>query len=82
MLHNHIQEELEVLRKQVKYEKTVIISNGNSIRRIINWFLGIPEEMMTEINHDIDLCSISKLRIALTGERTISTLNNTSHIFY
>jgi len=57
----------------------LIVSHGNAIIEIINWFLNLYYEDKN-LSYDIDNCSITILGENEWNERTIRKLNDTSHL--
>ena len=58
----------------------VVVSHGNSLVCIVHWWLGIPEDMMSKISYDFSPASVTRLTVNSFGEKTISSLNSTSHL--
>ncbi len=58
----------------------LLISHGNAIIEIINWYLRIPVNDITTHSYDIDTCSITFLYTNKWQERTINRLNDISHL--
>ncbi len=57
----------------------LIVSHGNSIVEIINWYLKV-QLIDLHVCYDIDPCSITVLRTNAWNERTINKLNETGHL--
>ena len=58
----------------------LLISHANPICSIIHWWLELTEDFISRISFEIDYCSIAKLTINKWSEKTISKLNDTSHL--
>lgn len=61
-------------------EDLVIVTHRGVIVSIIDWWLEFNEEYINKISYDIDPCSISYFRVNKWGEKTISKMNDTSHL--
>jgi probable phosphoglycerate mutase len=61
-------------------ETVVIVTHGGTGVSIIHWWLELNNENKKMISFDIDPCSITRLRINEWGEKTISKLNDTTHL--
>lgn len=57
--------------------QVLVVSHGNAICAMIHWWLEFDYTKITHIAYDIDLCSITYLRINEWGEKTIRKLNQT-----
>ncbi|NLZ47982.1 MAG: histidine phosphatase family protein [Clostridiales bacterium] len=62
-------------------ERVLIVTHSGTAIAIICWWLELEEAYKRNISFDIDLGSISRLRINESGEKTISSLNDTSHLY-
>jgi len=47
---------------------------------IVHWWLNLGEELWPRISFDFEPASITKLTVNRWGEKTISKLNDTSHL--
>jgi broad specificity phosphatase PhoE len=61
-------------------ENVLIITHRGIIVSIIDWWLELSEEFIDKISYDIEPCSLTYLRINKWGEKTISKINDTSHL--
>lgn len=66
--------------EQESNETVLIVSHRRTILAIIHWWLEFSEDYIKKVSFDIDPCSITYLRINKWGEKTISTLNDSSHL--
>ncbi|WP_054024207.1 histidine phosphatase family protein [Bacillus sp. FJAT-28004] len=57
----------------------ILVSHGNAIISLIHYWLEFSTEMF-KISFDIQPCSITSLRVNKWSEKTISKLNDTSHL--
>jgi broad specificity phosphatase PhoE len=75
-------ERLSNFIKKIQYdsnEVVLLVSHGNSIISLIHNWLQFPDDMLN-ISFDIQPCSITYLRTNNWNEKTISKLNDTSHL--
>lgn len=61
-------------------ENVVIVTHRGIVVSIIDWWLELNETYINKISYDIDPCSITYLRVNKWGEKTISKMNDTSHM--
>ena len=61
-------------------ENFLIVTHRGVIVSIIDWWLELNDFYMNKISYDIDPSSITYLRINKWGEKTISKLNDVSHL--
>jgi broad specificity phosphatase PhoE len=78
MLHNRVTKFMDTIGG--RSNTAVVIAHSLVIISIIHWWLELPEDMLSRISFDIDPCSITRLRINKWDEKTISKLNDTSHL--
>ena len=78
MLHNRVVSFMKKIRTEG--DIALIVTHSLVIISAIHWWLEFGEDIMTRVSYDIDLCSITKLRINSWGEKTISKLNDTAHL--
>jgi probable phosphoglycerate mutase len=58
----------------------LIVSHGNAIKSIIQWWLELVEDQQSHIDFNIAPCSITHLRVNDWGRKTIAKLNATGHL--
>ncbi len=58
----------------------LIVSHGNAIKVIIQWWLELTEPQQSLIDFDIAPCSITHLYINDWDQKTIAELNTTGHL--
>lgn len=78
-MNDRVFEFMSLLDKEMA-ENIVIVTHRGIILAIIDWWLELNEHYINKISYDIDPCSITYLRINKWGEKTISKMNDTSHI--
>jgi broad specificity phosphatase PhoE len=78
MMHKRLSECLKKIEND-RYDLTVLVSHGNSIISLIHSWLGFSNDLF-KISFDIQPCSIAHLRINSWNEKTISKLNDVSHL--
>ncbi len=61
-------------------ETVVIVSHANAMIPMLHWWLQLDETYYTKISYEFACCSVTSLTINPWKERTISTLNDTSHL--
>jgi len=61
-------------------ETTLIVSHGNAMIAVVHWWLRLDERYWSTVSYELDCASITRLTINRWGERTISKLNDTSHL--
>lgn len=61
-------------------ESVVIVTHRGIIISIIDWWLELNEYYINKISYDIEPCSITYLRINKWGEKTLSKINDSSHL--
>ena len=66
--------------KQESKETVMIVSHRRTILSIIHWWLEFSEDYIQKVSFDIEPSSITYLRINKWGEKTISKLNDVSHL--
>lgn len=77
---NHrVFEFMNVLEQEAK-ENVIIVSHRRTILAIIHWWLELSEDYIKKVSFDIEPSSITYLRINKWGEKTISKLNDNSHV--
>ena len=59
----------------------LIVSHGNVITNIIQWWLELTEILQSRVDFDIAPCSITHLRLNDWDQKTIVKLNNTGHLY-
>lgn len=79
-MHERVMGFMEQIKND-DFETTVIVSHGGPIVAIIHWWLEIPRDMFSRVSFDIEPCSITRLTINRFGEKTISKLNDTCHLY-
>ena len=77
MLHERVTTFLDSIEN---HDTSLLVAHAMVIISAIHWWLESTEEVLNRISFDIDVCSITKLRINEWGEKTISKLNDTSHL--
>jgi probable phosphoglycerate mutase len=78
MLHNRVVSFMERIEPQCT--TCLVVAHSMVIVSIIHWWLEFTEDIITRVSYDIDLCSTTRLTINRWNEKTISTLNDTSHL--
>jgi broad specificity phosphatase PhoE len=63
----------------IKADVTILVSHNNAIISLIHCWLEFPPDMF-KVSFDIDLCSITSLRVNQWNERTLNKLNDSSHL--
>ncbi|MCM3768331.1 histidine phosphatase family protein [Neobacillus niacini] len=79
---NMMQKRLSEFLDKIKNDRndlTILVSHGNSIISLIHSWLGFSTDMFN-ISFDIQPCSITHLRTNHWNEKTISRLNDISHL--
>ncbi|MEC9487943.1 MAG: histidine phosphatase family protein [Halanaerobium sp.] len=61
-------------------QMALIVSHGGVMVSITHWWLGLPDYFVEKTSFDFDPCSLTYLRVNKWNERTISRLNDTSHL--
>jgi len=61
-------------------ETAVVITHANAGIAAIHWWLQLGEKAWSSVSFQLDHCSITHLTINGWGERTISRLNDVSHL--
>lgn len=64
-----------------KEDRVLIVSHGNAIEECIFWWIELPLMFHSKISFDIDIGSISWLRLNDWHEKTIALLNSSDHLF-
>ncbi|MBU7016309.1 MAG: histidine phosphatase family protein [Theionarchaea archaeon] len=77
MLHERVTTFLDRIEN---HDTTLLVAHAMVVISSIHWWLESTEEVINKISFDIDVCSITRLRINEWGEKTISKLNDTSHL--
>ncbi len=77
MLHERV---TTFLHRIENHDTSLLVAHAVVIISAIHWWLESTEEVINRVSFDIDVCSITKLRINEWGEKTISKLNDTSHL--
>ena len=62
------------------HDTALLVAHAMVIISAIHWWLESKEDVVNRVSFDIDVCSITRLRINKWGEKTISKLNDTSHL--
>jgi broad specificity phosphatase PhoE len=78
MLHNRVVTFMEHI--QLQCDTGLLVAHSMVIVSVIHWWLEFEEDIITRVSFDIDPCSITRLRINTWNEKTISKLNDTSHL--
>ena len=78
MLHNRVVTFMEHI--QPHCGTGLLVAHSMVITSVIHWWLEFGEDIITRVSFDIDPCSITRLRINKWNEKTISKLNDTSHL--
>lgn len=78
MMHKRLSDFLQKIRTDGN-DLTILVSHGNSIISLIHSWLGFSSDMFN-ISFDIQPCSITQLRMNSWNEKTISKLNDISHL--
>jgi probable phosphoglycerate mutase len=68
------------IARQSKGGPLLVVSHGNAMVAIVHWWLGLREEHWSRISFEFDCASITRLTVNEWGEKTISKLNDTSHL--
>ena len=79
MLYERLSKYLTVIEEKLE-DLVIIVSHGNAIKSCIYWWLEIPLAMQSQLDFDIDACSITILRINDWEEKTLSVLNSSDHL--
>jgi len=78
MLHDRAVKFMDTI--QTEHNIVLLVAHSMVIVSVIHWWLEFTEDIITQVSFDIDPCSITRLRINKWGEKTISKLNDTSHL--
>lgn len=78
MLHDRAVTFMDTIRAD--HNIVLLVAHSLVIVSVIHWWLEFTEDIITRVSFDIDPCSITRLRINKWGEKTISKLNDTSHL--
>lgn len=78
MMHDRVTQFMDNIRNHCT--TTLIVAHANVITSAIFWWLQLKEEVLSTISFDADPCSITTLTINVWGEKTISRLNDVSHL--
>ena len=62
------------------HDTSLLVAHAMVIISAIHWWLESTEDVINRVSFDIDVCSITRLRINKWGEKTISKLNDISHL--
>jgi probable phosphoglycerate mutase len=79
MLYERLSKYLHMIEEKQE-DLVIIVSHGNAITSCIYWWLEIPPAMQSQLDFDIDACSITHLRINDWEEKTLSLLNSSDHL--
>jgi probable phosphoglycerate mutase len=79
MLYERLAKFLNTIDEK-REELVIIVSHANAIITCIFWWLEIPVTMQSQLDFDIDTCSITHLRINDWKEKTLSLLNSSDHL--
>jgi probable phosphoglycerate mutase len=71
---------MDQLNAQFPEDRVVVVSHGNAMVAIVHWWLNLGEEYWSKISFEFACASITRLTVNPWGERTISKLNDTSHL--
>jgi probable phosphoglycerate mutase len=62
-------------------DRLVIVSHGHAMICAINWFLRLTSDQQTrDLMYDLRPCSLTHLRLADDGSRTVMRLNDVGHL--
>ena len=78
MLHNRAVAFMERIKNESN--TGLIVAHSMIIVSLIHWWLEFTEDIITRVSFDIDECSVTRLTINKWNEKTISKLNDTSHL--
>lgn len=79
-LYARISSFLEALRAGGR-DRLIVVSHANALICAINWFLGLDtDENLRYLMYELRPCSLTHLRIAPDGCRTVMRLNDTAHL--
>ncbi len=78
MLHNRVTAFMEKIQNQC--DTVLLVAHSMVIVSVIHWWLEFTEDIIARVSYDIDPCSITRLTFNSWGEKTISKLNDTSHL--
>jgi broad specificity phosphatase PhoE len=76
MLHNRV----TAFMDQIHNDTVLLVAHSMVCVSVIHWWLELCEDELSRIFFDIDPCSITRVYINDWGEKTISKLNDTSHL--
>lgn len=77
MLHDRVVKFMDTIQK---CDTVLLVAHSMVIVSVIHWWLEFTEDIITRVSFDIDVCSITRLRINKWGEKTISKLNDSAHL--
>ena len=66
--------------QQESKETVIIVSHRRTILSLIHWWLEFSEDYIKRVSFDIEPCSLTYLRFNKWDEKTMSKLNDTSHL--
>lgn len=79
MLYERLSKYLNMIEEKQE-DFVILVSHGNAIKTCIYWWLEISLAMQSQLDFDIDACSITHLRINEWEEKTLSVLNSSDHL--
>ena len=71
---------LDCVAADDEVETLLLVSHGNALIAAVHWWLRLGEDYWTSVSYDFNCGSITELSVNQWGERTISELNDTSHL--
>ena len=77
--HHRVCECMDVI--SVEDATLLIVTHGGTIVHIIDWWLGLDVATMSRVHFETDPASITVLTINRLGDRVISRLNDTAHLW-
>ena len=65
---------------QASLEVVVLVTHRNVISAIVQWWLGLPDEVISTTDFEADPGSLARLTISYWGGRTVVKINDTAHL--
>ncbi|MCB1104759.1 MAG: histidine phosphatase family protein [Opitutaceae bacterium] len=71
---------MDTALSQSKAERLLIVSHGNAMVALVQWWLGLGEAYWNKVSFEFDCASFTRLTINRWEERVVSKLNDTTHL--
>jgi len=80
MMSERVFSGMEAIAEKEENETVLVVSHGNALVAVVHWWLGLGEEYWSRVSYEFGCGSITRLTTNAWGERTISRLNDVSHL--